>query len=196
MLPPLPVDDVGPKSDRTATRTRPRARGAASHLSMVLHGVRDAPARPRRRTPADGEANPLPARDGRRRAGATVPRPAPRPEFLPNSRDVFSLNINGYYRFVHARSLARPWGRREGARRGKRSQGRARRERADGPRHADASRRGETPVRALPGAAPRPAASVWEAAAQARGQRRTCKRRPANGRADPKMRLVREPCLC
>ena len=41
------------------------------------------------------------------------------------------------------------------------------------------------PVRALPGAAPRPAASVWEAAEQAQGQWRTFKRRPANGRAKP-----------
>ena len=47
------------------------------------------------------------------------------------------------------------------------------------------TRRGETPVRALPGAAPRPAASVWEAAEQAQGQWRTFKRRPANGRAKP-----------
>ena len=41
--------------------------------------------------------------------GGTAPAlRSARPEFLPNSRDVFSLNINGYYRFVHAR-IAKPY---------------------------------------------------------------------------------------
>ena len=46
-----------------------------------------------------------PARDGRRRANATVLRP----EFLPNSRGIFLMNINRYSRIAYARFLVRPW---------------------------------------------------------------------------------------
>ena len=153
-----------------------------------------------------------PARDGRRRWGKTS---AP-PGGSPNSRSVFLLNINRYSIFIYARFLARPRVRREGARRGKRSLGRAppgaspqrrihhtglpaghgwpagttrmrnraagrggrtaatgnararrtaRRGGRRGLHAARPTRRGETPVRALPGASPRPAAAVREAAA-------------------------------
>ena len=123
------------------------------------------------------------------RPGRTPPRrrygppPCPRPEFLPNSRDVFSLNINRYFRLFHARFFGfrdSPGGKGD-SRRQARQKPRAENRREY--RMPNPEIRYRAPARALPRAAPRPAASVREAAAQARGQRRTFKRRSPNGRA-------------